>query len=97
MDGESETVVAHDYGNNDDTYNDTISKHQVNINNENINLDEYNNISPIKHKVNKEYQFWKTSEDFNTDFSHNNNHIQDHENNYDDNHGVHSENIDSNL
>ena len=57
--GESETYITHYYGDNDDsddTYNDTTSN-QVDSNNAIIILDEYNIISPIKHKVNKEYLF----------------------------------------
>ena len=73
--GESKTVVVRDYGYNDDTYNDAVLKYQVNIDYENINLDEYNNISTIEFKVNEEYRFWKTGEEYNTSFNHNNNYI----------------------
>ena len=97
----SETSVAHNYDDNDDNndndnrYNDTVLN-QVDSDNNTIILDEYNTTSPIEHEVNKEYPFWKTGEDYNTDFIHNNNHIQDHGNIYDDNYGVYSKNIDSN-
>ena len=50
---ESRNSVARDYGDNDDTYNDTVPKYQ-------IVLDEYNIMSPIEHEVNNEYRFWKT-------------------------------------
>ena len=39
---EPRTSVARDHGDNDDTYNDTVPKYQIDSNNETINLDEYN-------------------------------------------------------
>ena len=47
--GESETDITHDFGDNDDsddTNNDTLPN-QVDINNTTINFDEYNTISSI--------------------------------------------------
>ena len=70
------------YGDNDNTYNDTVPN-QANNNNKTIILDEYNTISPIEREVNKEYLFWKTSS--------NNNHNQDLEICHDDHYRVHSE------
>ena len=72
-------------------HNDIIILNQVNNNNIIVIFDEYNIISPIKHEVNKEYLFWKTGKDYNTDFSCNNNHNQDLDNCYDDHYRVHSE------
>ena len=52
------TSVAHDYGDNDDNDdNDNMYTilNQVNSNNNTVNLDECNTISPIEDEVNKEY------------------------------------------
>ena len=99
----SNVKSAHDYSDNDDNndndndnmYNDTVLN-QVDSNNNTIIFNEYNTISAIKHKVNEEYMFWKTDTDCDNIFSHNNNHNQDDENNYDDQYSIHPEFINSN-
>ena len=60
----------------------------IDNNSESINLDEFNTISPIERKVNKEYLFWETGKDYNNDFSCNNNQY--------DRYGAHPEPINSN-
>ena len=53
------TNVAHNYGDNDDNdENDTVPN-QVDSNNNTINLDKYNTISPIKHDAKKNIHFEK--------------------------------------
>ena len=83
----SNVKSAHNYNDNDNTYDDTILN-QVDSNNNTIILNEYNTISAIEHEANEEYIIWKIDKVYVNDFSHNNNHNRDDENDYVDHYGL---------